>query len=287
MNDIINSLFSIDSHSRAEATPANGCPIGRDTCPGGGPDPVQNYMDYSYDSCVTGFSQGQITRLQDQLATYRLTGNGTDHEPHVPEEPTSPGLPVPTDATPTELPEPTDPLPEVPGIPLPFPTGENPGLPGFPFPGIPGLPTDLPGFPGFPFPGIPGLPTGLPGFPGFPIPGFPDGIPLPIPNIPGLPFPFPGFPSKPSPAKQQVPGERTYGSGIPVPSVPVPESASNDEVTGSVTILPVPEETTIIIGTPSTESKPYTVLPINTEASSAASASGAGIHTSPTQYQNY
>jgi hypothetical protein len=54
-----------------EKTPASGCPTSRDTCPGGGPDPVHNYMDYSYDSCMDNFSPGQITRLRSQVYTYR------------------------------------------------------------------------------------------------------------------------------------------------------------------------------------------------------------------------
>ncbi|RXW25827.1 hypothetical protein EST38_g43 [Candolleomyces aberdarensis] len=54
-----------------EASPASGCPVGRDTCSGGGVDPIHNYMDYSYDSCMTEFSAGQTTRLQSQIATYR------------------------------------------------------------------------------------------------------------------------------------------------------------------------------------------------------------------------
>lgn len=55
----------------AESTPANGCPTDRDTCPGGGPDPIHNFMDYSYDSCMTEFTKGQADRLKFQLAVYR------------------------------------------------------------------------------------------------------------------------------------------------------------------------------------------------------------------------
>ncbi|KAG2006324.1 metalloprotease, variant 2 [Coprinopsis cinerea AmutBmut pab1-1] len=73
----------------AEASPASGCPIARDTCPGGGPDPVQNYMDYSDDSCMDTFTPGQIERLLDQVATYRGIGAFAPESPEeVPEEPT-------------------------------------------------------------------------------------------------------------------------------------------------------------------------------------------------------
>ncbi|KAH8077877.1 Metalloprotease [Cristinia sonorae] len=54
-----------------EASPASGCPTGRDTCSGGGVDPIENYMDYSYDSCMNQFSAGQIERLKAQVRTYR------------------------------------------------------------------------------------------------------------------------------------------------------------------------------------------------------------------------
>ncbi|EAU84609.2 metalloprotease [Coprinopsis cinerea okayama7 len=54
-----------------EESPSRGCPIGRDTCPGDGPDPIHNYMDYSVDSCMEEFTLGQTKRMKEQLATYR------------------------------------------------------------------------------------------------------------------------------------------------------------------------------------------------------------------------
>ncbi|KAG6845004.1 hypothetical protein H0H87_001776 [Tephrocybe sp. NHM501043] len=54
-----------------EASPASGCPLKRDTCPGGEVDPIQNFMDYTDDSCMTGFTPGQITRMKAQIRTYR------------------------------------------------------------------------------------------------------------------------------------------------------------------------------------------------------------------------
>jgi hypothetical protein len=56
----------------AEKIASDGCPDGRDTCPGGGEDPIYNFMDYSVDVCLLEFTDGQIKRLQDQMRTYRL-----------------------------------------------------------------------------------------------------------------------------------------------------------------------------------------------------------------------
>ncbi|KAH9062053.1 hypothetical protein EDB87DRAFT_1609070 [Lactarius vividus] len=55
----------------AEASPAFGCPTGRDTCSSSGVDPIHNFMDYSDDSCLTQFTRGQFERLRGMLAQYR------------------------------------------------------------------------------------------------------------------------------------------------------------------------------------------------------------------------
>ncbi|TKY88429.1 hypothetical protein EX895_002781 [Sporisorium graminicola] len=55
-----------------QSTATNGCPTGQDSCSGGGVDSIHNYMDYSYDSCMTGFTSGQTTRLSAAMSSYRL-----------------------------------------------------------------------------------------------------------------------------------------------------------------------------------------------------------------------
>lgn len=56
-----------------QASPTEGCPIGRDSCTRGtGRDPIHNYMDYSYDSCYIQFTEGQTARAQKQFAHWRL-----------------------------------------------------------------------------------------------------------------------------------------------------------------------------------------------------------------------
>ncbi|CAE6508343.1 unnamed protein product [Rhizoctonia solani] len=59
------------SDTPAEVPGAVGCPVGRDSCAGGGVDPIHNYMDYTYNSCMREFTPGQITRMKSQVATYR------------------------------------------------------------------------------------------------------------------------------------------------------------------------------------------------------------------------
>jgi hypothetical protein len=54
-----------------ESSPAFGCPVGRDTCSGGGVDPIRNYMDYSDDSCMNMYTPDQKQRMKQQWAAYR------------------------------------------------------------------------------------------------------------------------------------------------------------------------------------------------------------------------
>jgi len=57
-----------------QAVPTEGCPVygTQDTCPGEGVDPVNNYMDYSYDICYTQFTPGQAERMQKMWAHWRV-----------------------------------------------------------------------------------------------------------------------------------------------------------------------------------------------------------------------
>ncbi|CAE6468854.1 unnamed protein product [Rhizoctonia solani] len=57
----------------AQLNQTHGCPIiAPDTCPGKpGRDPIHNFMDYSYDICLSEFTPGQVQRIQEQFTAYR------------------------------------------------------------------------------------------------------------------------------------------------------------------------------------------------------------------------
>ncbi|MCX5883302.1 MAG: zinc metalloprotease [Deltaproteobacteria bacterium] len=58
-----------DTPYEAEAT--KGCPVGKDTCSSPGLDPIENYMDYSDDACMTEFTSNQAERILWAVSTYK------------------------------------------------------------------------------------------------------------------------------------------------------------------------------------------------------------------------
>ena len=57
--------------SSSDGSPGRRC---QNSCTGSrypGNDPIDNFMDYSDDSCMNKFTAGQASRVQAQMTTYR------------------------------------------------------------------------------------------------------------------------------------------------------------------------------------------------------------------------
>lgn len=57
----------------AQAAPTWSCPPGYNSCATGGPDPLNNFMSYAGDACLSEFTGGQATRSLALMSQYRPT----------------------------------------------------------------------------------------------------------------------------------------------------------------------------------------------------------------------
>ncbi len=69
--DVEAQLPKLSADTPYEASPAYGCPVGRDSCSSAGLDPIFNFMDYTDDDCMDQFTSDQGDRMTVQTALYR------------------------------------------------------------------------------------------------------------------------------------------------------------------------------------------------------------------------
>jgi hypothetical protein len=62
----------VDDTPYEQRLQAAACPSGSDTCKSKpGLDPIENFMDYTYNTCQYRFTEGQAARADSQSAQYR------------------------------------------------------------------------------------------------------------------------------------------------------------------------------------------------------------------------
>ncbi len=66
-----NKQGDLVADTPSESSPAFGCPTNRNTCSSPGLDPIENFMDYTDDSCMFEFTNDQYSRAEKQWAAYR------------------------------------------------------------------------------------------------------------------------------------------------------------------------------------------------------------------------
>lgn len=99
------------SDTPVQSTETLGCPASKDSCPNlPGADSIHNFMDYSWDSCMTSFTPGQITRMKEQSDLYRRIPSRLCIS-----------IPTFTWLPPTFTVLPPVPTPDIPGGPIPGP----------------------------------------------------------------------------------------------------------------------------------------------------------------------
>ena len=172
-----------DTNHQASAT--YGCENGKDSCNGAGQhEPVDNYMSYSDDSCMTHFTPEQTQRMRCTLMNYRNElGECTNCGPPGPDAPPNP----------PPLPSPNPPLPPPPPAPAPPPPDPQPP-PGPQSPPPPPPPSPPPPSPSPPVPAPPPHPPGM----------APEPSPVPPPSP---------SPDAPPPSPESPPGEGGGGGG--------------------------------------------------------------------------
>jgi len=95
----------------AVKTSNSGCPKKIDSCPNdSGKDLVENFMDYTDDSCMESFTKGQETRMTAFWKEYRSDGSPPTPNPPTPNPPT-PNPPTPNPPTTSKNPTTEPPTP--------------------------------------------------------------------------------------------------------------------------------------------------------------------------------